>query len=60
MENKNEPIIYKGFEIYPIFNYDNGRSDFNVFAPGWDYGYMAANQTLAQVEIEIDEKLSDL
>lgn len=60
MENKNEPTIYKGFEIHPVFNYDNGRSDFNVYAPNADFGYIAPEQTLEQVMSDIDEKLSDL
>lgn len=59
METTTAPIIYRGFEIHCLFNFSNGKSDYNVFAPDADYGYMAPEQTLDQVKNEIDEKISE-
>lgn len=59
MENKNEPTIYKGFEIHCVFNYSDGRGDYNVYPPNADYGYIALETTVGAIEVEIDEKLAE-
>lgn len=59
MENKNEPLIYKGYAINQVFDYKNLRGDYEVFPPDSEKGYIAPNQTLEAVLNDIDEKLAE-
>lgn len=50
---------YRGYLIQPVFNYDNGKSDFHVFKDGAEKGSMCPSVTLSSVKEWIDEELQE-
>lgn len=52
-------LDYRGYIISPVFHYNNGKSDFNVYRPDGESGYMEHMTTLEQVKKDIDEKVEE-
>lgn len=47
-------ITYNGHEIIPVYNYRDGRSDFEVYKEGADKGMMYARTTVERIKEDID------
>ena len=56
--DKPQPETYRDYEIIPVFNFDNGKSDWNVFKCDAEYGSMYPCMTLEQVKESIDDLLN--
>lgn len=48
---------YKGFLIQRVFNYDNGKGDFQVYKKDADYGTIEPYVTLERLKEDIDERI---
>ncbi len=47
---------YKGWIIEPVFVYDSGKTDFNVYPPHGEYGTIHPSTTIEAIKEEIDEE----
>jgi hypothetical protein len=46
---------YKGFKIKEVFKFTNSKSDFQVYPPHGEYGFIYPETTLEAIKSEIDE-----
>lgn len=51
---RNTVTTYRGWEIHPVFNYTNGKSDWEIFHE--EEGEMIPSTTYEELKKYIDEK----
>ena len=59
METIQQDIEYKGYIISPVFHYDDGASDWDVFKKDAEQGDIFPWATLDEVKESIDELIND-
>ena len=48
-------ITYLDYKLVPVFNYTNGKSDWQIYKKDAEQGIMIPYKTLDQVKEQIDE-----
>lgn len=58
METLSE-TTHHNYTVKPVFDYSNGKHDFQVYKEGADHGSIYPYQTLLEVKEDIDEKTAN-
>lgn len=55
LQVRPEVTTYRNHLLVPVFNYTNGKSDWQIYPKDADYGWMERTRTLSEVKEQIDE-----
>lgn len=50
---------YKGWKIWEVFCYTNGKSDWQIYPPHGEFGLIRPSMTLEEIKHDIDELILD-
>lgn len=53
---RNTVTNYLAWEIHPVFNYTNGKSDWQIYPEDGEHGEIIPSMTLEELKSYIDEK----